>query len=219
MSLFDLGAFASMLTPVVGVARGAHRDPARRQLWIWLTMLGVQEFCVWLTATLHHRTWWFTWPAYPISVWLGLTALLGFAVMRPLRRYRWPTLAAYVAIWLLGLTTSERASGFASYAGPIHALILAGLGVALLVRSGMEANSPDRRTAFPAGLATALTYGPSIAIWPLSTILSTSESRWLIPVWEVKAVFGILGLALFCLALWSPEASFGRHGASDKVTA
>ncbi len=219
MYISEVGVYLSPLPVLIGLSRGAAKDLDRRAVWIWVTMMALENFALAYLGSRHTGTWWITWFSYPLSMWLGLTALLGFQVMESVRRFRWPLFLAFIAVWLFGIVLREQETGFSNFAAPIHAIMLASVGIALLVRSGTHLSAPQRRRAGLTGLATALTYGPIVAVWPLSTILSTSNSRWLIPVWEVKAVFGILGLVLFCLALWSPEPGFGRQGASDKAPA
>lgn len=203
MNIINVAAGASALPAIAGFARGARTDPVRRPLWIWMIMLGIEDVCVRIVASNHIETWWLTWLSYPLAVWLGLVALLGFEVMEPLRRLRAPLFMTFLGVWILGFFIGERATGFASYAAPVHALILAGLGVTLLIRSSTQVPIRPQRIPSLTGLATAVTYGPFVAIWPLSSLLLESNRPLLGTIWQVRAVLLIAGSLLFCVALWS----------------
>lgn len=203
MNIINLAAGAGALPAVVGFARGASTDPARRPLWIWMIMLGIEDVCVRVVASNHIETWWLTWLSYPLAVWLGLAALLGFKVMVPLRRLRAPLFVAFLGVWIFGFFIGERATGFASYAAPVHALILAGLGVTLFIRSSTQVPTGPQRVPSLTGLATAITYGPFVAIWPLSSLLLEANRPLLSTIWQVRAALLIVGSLLFCVALWS----------------
>lgn len=194
-----LAVGASLAPVVVGLHR--RMDGWRWRLWCWLAFLAAENLALRVLAWQGIPTWWVTWACYPVAVGLGLWALLGFPVMARYRSTLWPVVVGFVVAWIAASLLGDRQAGFSVFVAPFHALILAGLGGWLFVRS----TGPERvltRSPQTAALATVLTYGPFLAVWPVSVFLATVEPSLVLPLWEARAGLLIVGSLLYAIALW-----------------
>lgn len=201
--MIDVGTVAvgaSLVPVVVGLRRG-YPSGWKRVVWWWLVVLAVENLILRWMSWHHLATWAVTWYAYPVTLALGVWALLAFPTMAPNRGHRWPLIGGFFVAWLLAPLLPDRQSGFSVFIAPLHALLLMAGGVWLLFR----ATGPHRKLRAPpvlTGAATFLTYGPFVAIWPVSVYLSAVSPEWLVPLWLVRAALLVVGSFLYAAAMW-----------------
>lgn len=199
--LGTVAVYTSALPAVTGAVRWRHLDSAQRAVAIWVAFLFAQNVLLRLLAWQGTPTRVATWYAYPISVWLGLTALLAFPAMSHHRAIRSPLALTFLAVWLLGPVIGDHQAGYSHFVAPIHAFMLAAVAALVLVISGGRPEFRWSSASSSAAIATVLCYGPFVAVWPASALLSASRPEWILPIWETRAMLLIVGAFFFTRSL------------------
>lgn len=181
---------ASLLPVLLGL--GKKPSP----VWVWLTVLAVQNVLLRYLSWQGQPTWHVTWWAYPLTLWLGLRALRTLPGM-PQRI--WPMWGLFLGVWLVAPFTGDRVEDYSVFVAPFHALTLAGMaGIGIVKATEPEVPWPSLAIA----VGTFLTYGPFLIVWPLSAYLTATNPEWVLPLWEARAGLLIVGSLLFAVALW-----------------
>lgn len=196
-----IAVWASAGPALAAATRWGRLDAAQRAVAIWVSALFVQNAAMELLFPPGRETWLATWLAYPITLWLGLNALLAF---RAMERHRWialPLALVFVTFWSLGPFLGDQVAGYSHYVAPIHALILTCAAMLLLLRLHEQPDFSWLDAGTLVALATLVCYGPFLAIWPASALLSEIRPSMVLLIWETRALLLIIGALLFTRSL------------------
>lgn len=192
-------ATLAVVASAAPVLAGCRHELAgwRLRVWGWLAFLCAENVVLRVMSWNDLPTGLVAWWCYPVSVALGVTALLSFEVTASLRWWRWPLILGYLACWLAAPVLGD-GPGYSVFAAPLHALLLSGVGAVVLARS---LDRPDHRPPAVA-IATLLCYLPFVAVWPVSLYLTSVAPEWVLPLWEARAGVLIVGSLVYAVALW-----------------
>ena len=192
MLVATLAVGASFLPVLVGLR---HTD-WRQRVWWWLAVVAIGNLVIGELVT--GPTWVWTWYAYPVTLWLGVRALVALPGMEGHRAHAWPLVLLFLGVWLSAPFFGDRQGGYSVFVAPFHALLLSGGSGWAMLRGTMAESHPKTLLV---GAATFLTYGPFVALWPVSAWLSATQPEWVLPVWEARAGLLVVGSVLYALAL------------------
>ena len=205
MSAVELAGF------VIGVARWRHLGRGQRLVTLWFgaaTLFDILEFVA--SHYVHNAqvvgNFWF-----PVSVALALETLAAFQPDRRARKLYRGLTAAFVVTWLILLVAAGTLTGYSTYAGPSHALlILAVAAIVLLRRSALGRGDVMRDPAF---LVAAGLSGYAVAIVFESLIAQLWQYDHQIYAVMYFSVAHVVTAAAECLmirALFLPASPSGR---------
>ena len=210
--------FGSVLPVLVGGWGLLRRPAVQRAAWAWMAVsMGSNLY---MRALRNHGT-----PNNILTEFsLGLKALLIIYVIGELlrsersRRLLYLALGTFLCLWIWRGFEGDYRLAFSPFTQPTYYLLLTvAAGILVLERLGEVTTAPFRDFGLLLGLATIVTYAPSVAITTLSQVLWQDNPSLVRSLWIPRQGLVIVGLVFYSLAFAWTIPSRSSSGSSSSV--